>query len=90
MIPDRSHPVEFEPHSIREVFAFFKGARDKLPVLPLYAAQMTGQASGLYYTVRRLPRQRTAAERNRGAASSYAGTDMYLSLVEPAALDDTQ
>ncbi len=91
VVPDRSHPVEFEPHSIREVFAFFKDSRDKLPVLPLYAAQMTGGAhNGLYYTVRRLPRQRTASERSFGAASSYAGTDMYLQLVEPAALDDAR
>ena len=90
VVPDRSHPIEYEPHRVLEVFAFFKGAREKLPVLPLYAAQMSGVVGrGFYYAVRRMPRQRSATERGIGAGSAYAGTDMFLSLVEPAALDDS-
>ena len=90
IVPDRSHPIDYEPHRTLQVFAYFKGVRDKVPVLPLYSARMGEGGAGLYFTTRRLPRQRTAAERSYGVASDYAGTDMYLSLVEPAALDDSR
>ena len=41
-------------------------------------------ATGLCYTVRRLPRRRTAEKRKYGRKSDYTGTDMFLSLGERA------
>jgi type VI secretion system protein ImpG len=38
--------------------------------------------------VRRLPRRRTIEEKKYGAASDYTGTDMFISLVEPAGIED--
>jgi type VI secretion system protein ImpG len=91
LVPDRSRYLEYEPHRVLEVYAHFAGGRDKQPVLPLYSSPPEangGAASGLFYTVRRLPRRRSAQERKYGSPSDYTGTDMFISLVEPAGVDD--
>ena len=43
----------------------------------------------MHYTQRRLPRRRSSAERRQGKASDYTGTEMFISLVEPAGVSDT-
>jgi type VI secretion system protein ImpG len=90
VIPDRSRYLDFEPHRVLDVFAYYPGGHDKLPVRPLYSASVEEGAadSGLFYTLRRLPRRRTGEEKKYGAASDYTGTDMFVSVVEPARIDD--
>jgi type VI secretion system protein ImpG len=90
VIPDRSRYLEFEPHRILDVFAHYPGGRDKVPVRPLYSAPAEGGGAdtGLWYTIRRLPRRRTVEEKKYGASSDYTGTDMFISLVEPAGIED--
>ncbi|MEM0907218.1 MAG: type VI secretion system baseplate subunit TssF [Pseudomonadota bacterium] len=85
VVPDRSHPLDFEPYKITEVDAHFVGGKSKAPMRPLYSA--SGRAEdvdeGLFYTLRRLPRKRSSAEASRGRASSYAGTELFIALTEP-------
>ena len=95
LVPDRSRTLDFEPHRVTAVFAHQPGRPDKVPVAPLYSAK--GPAAGgdpeqgLSYTVRRLPRRRSSRERAMGGVSDYTGTDMFLSLIEPASIDaDTE
>jgi type VI secretion system protein ImpG len=89
IVPDRSRYLDFEPHSLLDVYAHFPGGRDKVPVRPLYSAPVeSGAESGLWYTVRRLPRRRTVEEKKYGAASDYTGTDMFISIGEPAGIED--
>jgi type VI secretion system protein ImpG len=90
VIPERSRYLEFEPHRILEVYAYYPGASDKLPVSPLYSAAIDSfsSAATLAYTVRRLPRRRTMEEKKYGAASDYTGTDIFISLLEPAGAGD--
>ena len=40
--------------------------------------------------MRRLPRRRTVEEKKYGASSDYTGTDMFISLVEPAGIEDSR
>lgn len=90
IVPDRSRYLDYEPHRVVEVFAHFPGAKDKVPVRPLYSASVdptAGSVSRLYYTVRRLPRRRTIEEKAHGATSDYVGTDMFISLLEPGELN---
>lgn len=88
IVPDRSRYLEFEPHRIVDVFAHFAGGREKVPVRPLYSASLeNSDESGLFYTIRRLPRRRSIEEKQRGAASDYIGTDMFISLTEKPGLD---
>jgi type VI secretion system protein ImpG len=90
VIPERSRYLEFEPHQILSVYAYYAGGREKLTVSPLYSAAMDAFSATptLGYTVRRLPRRRTAEERRHGSESDYTGTDMFISLVEPAGIED--
>ena len=89
VIPDRSRYLDFEPHRILDVYAHYAGGQDKAPVYPLYSGTSDGGAQpDLFYTVRRVPRRRTAQEKRYGASSDYTGTDMFISLGEPASIDD--
>jgi type VI secretion system protein ImpG len=90
VVPDRSRYLEYEPHRILDVYAHFPAEKDKVPVRPLYSAAVgrtNGSVVGLYFTVRRLPRRRTVEEKAYGATSDYAGTDMFLSLLEPGEMN---
>jgi type VI secretion system protein ImpG len=58
-------------------------------VRPLYSAPETGAIErGLFHTTRRLPRKRSAEERRYGMPSDYTGTDVFVSLIEPAGIGD--
>jgi type VI secretion system protein ImpG len=90
VVPDRSRYLDFEPHRVIDVFAHLPGEKDKIPIRPLYSASMEGTApldQGMFYTVRRVPRRRTAEEKRFGTASDYTGTDMFISFVEPSGID---
>ena len=81
VVPDRTRWLEYEPHRILEVMAHIPGQAEKRPVLPLHSAPAgLPSAHGLFFTARRLPRRRTAAERRAGAKADYLGTDLFLSL----------
>jgi type VI secretion system protein ImpG len=92
VIPDRSRYLDFEPHRVLDVYAHYAGGQDKIAVHPLYSASMERGAAvadrGVFYTVRRLPRRRTAAEKRFGTSSDYVGTDMFIALVEPNGSDE--
>ena len=89
IVPDRSRYLDFEPHSLLDVYAHIPGAMEKIPVRPLYSAPVeSGVESGLWYTVRRLPRRRTVEEKKYGASSDYTGTDMFISVGESAGIED--
>lgn len=90
VVPDRSRPLEFEPHRVLDVYAYSAGRPERVPVLPLYSAPRdpTAAPARLFYTIRRLPRRRTAQERRYGRASDYTGTEMFLSLIDTGDLED--
>ena len=82
VIPDRSRLLDFETNRVTRVFAHIPGAPQKVPVEPLYSAMASRSATGLSYTIRRLPRRRTIEEKKYGPVSNYAGADVFLSLGE--------
>ena len=82
VIADKSRPLEFEVNRVRKVFAHVPGVTQHIPVEPLYSAAAARSATGLCYTVRRLPRRQTLEERRRQSTPDYMGTDMFLSLGE--------
>lgn len=91
VIPDRSHQLNFEAHTILDVFAHYPGRPQKERVLPLYSSPLAlnpNQAQ-LHYTVRRMPRRRTSDERRFGTPSDYVGTDVFISTTAPGALGDS-
>ncbi len=89
VVADRSRTLDYEPHAIVDVTAHYTGGREKEPVFPLYSSpDGASPTHGLFYTVRRLPRRRSSEERRIGRASDYTGTDMFVTLVEPALVDE--
>jgi len=82
VLPDRSRLLDYEPNRVLSVFAHIPGVAQKVTVEPLYSAAAAKSATGLTYTIRRLPRRRTAEERKYGLKSDYVGSDMFLSLGE--------
>jgi type VI secretion system protein ImpG len=90
VVADRSHYLDFEPHRLIDVYAHYPGLPEKVPVRPLYSTSLDGSqgSSGLFYTIRRLPRRRTVDEKRIGVTSDYVGTDMFLSLSELGGTDD--
>ena len=89
VVPDRSRYLDYEPHRLLDVYAHYAGVREKVPVQPLYSASLGGAAADqdLSYTIRRIPRRRTVEEKRYGASSDYTGTDMFISLSEPAGIE---
>jgi len=90
IVPDKSRYLDYEPHRILDVYAHYSGGAQKRRVRPLYAA--TGDAQdkgGLRYAIRRMMRRRTIEEKRFGEASSYVGSDMYISLTSARTLSDT-
>jgi type VI secretion system protein ImpG len=89
VVPDRSKPIDFEPHRILDVYAHLQGGAEKVAVRPLYSAHPSSPHSkDYYYAIRRLSRRRSQEEKKRGLAASYTGSDLYISIGEATALTD--
>ncbi len=88
VVPDRTRPLDFEVHLITGVTGYGSTAGSERPFRPFYAATDReadlGESSG-YYVVNRLRRPASARARQRGPRSSYLGSEVYLSLVDPEA-----
>jgi type VI secretion system protein ImpG len=92
VVADRSRWLDFEVNRIVDVFAHYQGATEKVRVFPLYSLPDEGTPLGeaLFYTARRLPRRETTLEQKLGPKGNYSGTETFLSLKEPAHIDDDQ
>jgi type VI secretion system protein ImpG len=90
VVPDRSRPLDYETNRVVKVFAHIPGTMQKVPVEPLYSASAARSASGLCYTVRRLPRRRGAEEKRYALPSDYTGTEVFLSLGERSDPDEVR
>jgi type VI secretion system protein ImpG len=84
VVPDRAHPMDFEVYEVRAVQGFGTGAGSEQEFRPFYAAY-TGDhddAHSAYFTTRREPRLMSAAQKRKGARTSYIGSEVFLSLVD--------
>ena len=86
VVPDRTRPMDFEVYEVTRVTGFGKGSDAEQEFRPLYTAHtLEDHANSAYFTVRREPRLPSATQKSRGARSSYIGTEVFLSLVDPQA-----
>lgn len=83
--PERMRPIDFEVYQIEEVIGVTAKANEEQRFEPFYRARADGSQSGAYYTVHRAPRVLTAKEKKFGAVSSYAGSEVFISLVDAKA-----
>jgi type VI secretion system protein ImpG len=85
VVPDRTRPMDFEVHSIGEVVGFGSTSDLKQQFHPFFAwndRTAEGEAPA-YHTVQRQPRALSTRQRAHGARSSYVGSEVFISLVDP-------
>jgi type VI secretion system protein ImpG len=78
--------MDFEVYGVTGVSGFDASVDEAQRFQPLYAAvdQASGGGEG-FYTLRRVPRMLSAKQRRNGTRTNYVGTEVFLSLVDPAA-----
>jgi type VI secretion system protein ImpG len=86
VVPDRTRPMDFEVYGVTDVAGFAASVDEEQRFQPLYAAvdRSSGGGEG-FYTVRRVPRMLSAKQRRVGSRTNYVGTEVFMSLVDPAA-----
>jgi type VI secretion system protein ImpG len=82
VVPDRNRTTDFEIFELQSVTGYGANAGDEQEFRPFYLAKDTDLGAAAYYTTNRVPRMLTAHERQFGKKSSYAGTELFLSLVD--------
>lgn len=87
VIPDRTRPRDYEVYQVNAVTGHgARGEQQQQEFSPFYSARDFGAegsaGGGAYYTVQRVPRVLSEKEKRGGHRSSYAGSEVYLSLVD--------
>jgi len=87
IVPDRARPLDFEIYKVTRVAAFVQGTGRELDVAPQRAlrGRLEHDGAGMHYALERRPRLVTSDEQRLGQRSAYAGTEMYLSLLDRTA-----
>ncbi|MDD4880022.1 MAG: type VI secretion system baseplate subunit TssF [Gallionellaceae bacterium] len=85
IVPERTRPMDYEINQVTAVTGYGTGVEALQEFEPFYAIhdQVTTQ-EGAYYTLRRTPRVLSSNQKLKGPRSSYVGTEVFVSLVNPA------
>jgi len=85
IVPDRTRPMDFEVYSLKEVVGYGSNAEAEQRFRPFFARNnvTTIDEAQAYYTIQRQPRVLSAKQTQRGTRSSYVGSEVFLSLVDP-------
>ena len=81
-------PLDFEVYQVLGVSGYGTRADEEMAFLPFYAAtdlDTGGGGAGAYFMINRIPRTPSGRERQYGRRSSYAGSEVFLSLVDARA-----
>ncbi len=85
VVPDRTRPLDFEVYEVLRVIGHGATADEEQEFLPFYSTSDLGARGGnggAYYAVGRVPRTASAREKQFGRRTTYAGSEIYLSLVD--------
>lgn len=82
VVPDRNRPLDFEIYQLATVSGYGETPDDEQRFLPFYQARDMDVEASSFYTLQRVPRMFSDRERLSGRRSSYAGTDVFLSIVD--------
>ncbi|MEM1431684.1 MAG: type VI secretion system baseplate subunit TssF [Pseudomonadota bacterium] len=86
VVVDRTAPLDYEIYQIDDVVGISAEGVDDTPFRSFYSATdltIAGETHAAYYTQKRKMRERAERERLKGTRTSYLGSEMYLSLVDP-------
>jgi type VI secretion system protein ImpG len=82
IVAERTRPIDYEIFQIQQVVGILAKVNEEQRFEPFYQARDSEGLLGAYYTVHRAPRVLTAKEKKFGAVSSYAGSEVFISLVD--------
>ncbi|MEO7701855.1 MAG: type VI secretion system baseplate subunit TssF [Opitutus sp.] len=82
VIVDRTRPLDFEVYQIESAKGIGATAEEVQEFRAFYRSRPSDLNSGAYYTSHRVPRVLTEREKRFGKESSYAGSELYVSLVD--------
>jgi type VI secretion system protein ImpG len=84
VIADRTRPMDFEIYDVTRVTGHGASVEARREFLPFYCAYHTEPGEHqAYYTLQREPRLMSMAQKRNGTRSSYLGSEVFLSLVDP-------
>jgi type VI secretion system protein ImpG len=84
VVPDRTRPLDLEVFEVTSVTGFGVGSGSEQHFYPLYAAFHDDHPDHqAYFTVRREPRLLSSSQQRTGFRSSYVGTEVFISIVDP-------
>lgn len=84
VVPDRVRPMDFEIHGIESVTGYGVGLDSERSFVPLYSAfHSERDGHDAYFAVQREPRILSSTQRRDGPRSSYIGSEVFISLVDP-------
>ncbi|WP_322029015.1 type VI secretion system baseplate subunit TssF [Paraburkholderia sp. J76] len=84
VVVDRTRPRDFEVYRVQSVTGYRSGGSAPIEFQPFYRMNDigAGDADAAFYQVRREKRLPSAREPERGARSSYAGSETWIALVD--------
>ena len=87
VVIDRTQPLNYEVHSIKQVTGFDANNRQIITFLPMYQAPDTGlfpesKTRKAYFSVRRADRVPSSDTLKNGFRTSYLGSEVFLSLAD--------
>ena len=84
VVVDRTRPMDFEVYDVVSVAGYGAGSEGARQFLPFYRAYHDeGPEHAAYYTMQRQPRLLSVGQKQKGARSTYIGTEVFISLVDP-------
>ena len=84
VVPDRVRPMDFEVYQITSVKGHGVGLETEREFLPLYTAFHTeDHGHEAYFAAQREPRVLSTVQRRDGPRSSYVGSEVFISIVDP-------
>ncbi len=87
VVVDRTAPLDYEIYALNSVTGITGDGDKDIPFRPFYSADdltAAGDSHPAYYTQTRKMRQRAERERLKGVRTSYLGSELYLTLVDPS------
>jgi len=84
VVADETRPLDFEVFQIESVTGHGAQSGEEQEFRPFYVARDV-ERGATYYTINRVPRVLTAKEKQFGKRSNYAGTEVYISIVDSSA-----
>jgi type VI secretion system protein ImpG len=83
LIIDRTRIFDYEIYSVESVTGFGRTSSFEQPFFPFYLHRSQQGVAAAFYTCNRVARSLSESERKFGQRSTYPGSEVHISLVDP-------